>query len=337
MIFSVKKIKSSILRLNSVWQASLALLLFVVWVLSVLLEVPEHLEYAKNIIMSVSAALCTSNVLLYFWISYSRRRQLRRGESHFILSNFRDSDRFGDIFSDAFDFQSGAIMVKRAVPSFSFIRLAQSEDDILELSEINHAAFQGTNWSGSSEQKFQRNLRIWKKNPTSFMVLEQFDKSIIGDFYSNCVKNIIFFSCIVPLTENGFQRYFIDKISGDNEFRADWIAPADKKPHSLLLFTFARHPELAKTISENWRSKLIFMYLRCVAVHLQEFLKTHYADESEATVYFQNSGVPFRRLANCAKMDESSLRSRMVRLFSLRLLELPMEIFLPPFQVLVKH
>ena len=174
-----------------------------------------------------------------------------------------------------------------------------NELDLEQVSSINAAAFRGTPWAGSEQEKLRRNLAMWHKNPKSFLMIMADSKS------PEQKREPIFFSHILPLSEHGYHHYFETAESGDNEFNPNWMAEEGKPVKGLLLFTIARDPDHGHNTKAD-PGKNLPEYLYAVAYHIQAILE-HYPENPYTTLYFQNSEKKFKRLAQLAGFKKSRL------------------------------
>ena len=111
------------------------------------------------------------------------------------------------------------------------------------------------------------------------------------------------------MSQIGYQRYFIDRAAGDNQFNPDWIAGAGEIAKCILLFTFARHPGWVKEIEGATHTNLLPYYIVGVGVHLQSIISEHFPQGEPVSVYFQNNDPSFTFLSKLLQMENTTLRS----------------------------
>ncbi|MDC7675282.1 hypothetical protein [Asticcacaulis machinosus] len=309
---NLRRLLGNMAGLNTLWQGIVAVLVAAIWaVLKFSGDFPQHMQTIQDAGLILAPAVLIVHVSMYLILYVIRRAQIKDAETSFLLKHFKSMDQFSQVFDGKLIFKKGAIVFTGDMMKYSFMSFPKKDADIGEITRINIKAFENTPWEDSFDSKMKRNLGIWTQNNLSFMQLCTFDKGLLKDFWFNSTKDSFFFSCIIPLTETGHNRYFHEHIAGDNDFREDWVAKEGEKTHSVIMFTFARDPDQARSIDSLAQHQLPFLYLRSVAVHLQTLLCRQYPEGSEATVYFQNNDPKFRRLATkLAGMDISKLKSK---------------------------
>lgn len=299
--------RHQLLRLESTWQHILGLALPIAFGVS-FFGIVDLKPHAEVVVTLGAPALWLLNLALYFVLRIQRKEQITFREIAHSIRAFSSTEKFSEIFDGAVRFSHGRIDILRPVVPFSFIRRA-NEADMEQINRINLEAFARSPWSDNADRKSKRNNSIYQKNNFSFFVIDKFNlKSGRLDRQDGAVKPI-FFSCFLPLSETGFQRYFIDKVGGDNEFRADWVATPSEPVRCLLMFSIARDLAAVKEMGGSTNPDLLGFYLRCCGVHLEQIMRAQGLIDCDITVYFQNSDPTFARLASLAGMQKTGLTS----------------------------
>lgn len=307
MYRSLRNLHALLLRLDGKWQNALNLLLLATFLLA-LYDIGDWQNTAQLVVVVLAPFLLLVSLLLALLLKFQRRNQLSHEEVKSSFHAFKTREKFEQIFNECASVGSGSIAFKSPMHGFSFMRRAK-EDDLHEITAINVAAFSNSPWSDAAEKKYDRNRAFWQKNRNVFWVMDQFDLVSGKIERSEGAARPFFFSCFLPLTETGFDRYFVDRIAGDNDFRPEWVAGPDEAAKCLLLFTFARDPAMVKAMSSCGNPDLLRFYLRCCAVHIDWLIRNQKWQESEVALYFQNSDKSFGKLAELAGMDLTKLQS----------------------------
>lgn len=297
----------ALLRMDSQWQTALNLLLLAA-LAAAYFNLGDWQGITQGLVIVLAPLLVLANILLARTLKAHRKKQLSKQELQSAFKSFESRERFSEIYSGAVTIHQGVIELSGTIPVFSFMRQAQRRD-IETISQINFSAFARSPWSGSTQEKTQRNLAFWERNHRTFWVIDRFDCETGAIRRENGQSQPIFFSSFLPLTEIGFQRYFIDKLAGDNDFRADWIAGPDDAMRCILMFTFARDLAVTREMSKSKNPDFLRFYLRCCGVHLERLLDRQPCLQDAVPVYFQNNDSAFAKLALMAGMDKTTLTS----------------------------
>jgi len=263
----------------------------------------------KDILDAVINSIVAFFILLYLcarlYLHMAHNPSITEEEADVALKEFRTRRDITDRLDLSIDISPGKIIYRNKLPPYhTRMRFAAGEQDIEALSHINSLAFRGSAWAEHAKgEKYARNLDMWRANAKVFYVITDSD--------SEDDKNrICFFSHIIPLSEIGFHRYFIDRVADDNHFRSEWIAKEGESCRALLLFTIAAEPRDHDEAALNYWSRRVIVSARGIFVHIQEILKSNGGDRNEISLYFQNSDEKFARLAQRLGMEKSDLLSR---------------------------
>ncbi len=294
MYLALTKIGRFFRTLSPVVTAGLALLLAVSYMVLMKLGINEKYDIYYKFLTALPAAVFLLLTLAKF---LSRRSHIGNRDFKYITKFFRTSEQFGHIFNQCLRIDKGSLTLLNRLDAKDNYKWPENETEIAKISSINAAAFRGTPWAGSGKEKLVRNLAMWHRNQQSFLM-------IMGESQNEEeVRQPVFFSHIIPLSDHGFHHYFETAESGDNEFNPNWIAKIGSPIKGLLLFTIARDPDKDEKTESG---KNLTKYLYAVAYHIQAILD-HYPEQEHVTLYFQNSEKKFKRLAQLAGFKKSRL------------------------------
>ncbi len=283
-------------ELSPVVTAGIALMLAISYMILMTLGVNEEYDIYYKFLTALPAAVFLLWALAKFML---RRSHLGNKDFKYITKFFRTSEQFGQIFDKCLHIDKGSLALQKRLESKATYKWPENETEIMKVSAINAAAFRGTPWAGSEQEKLSRNLAMWHKNPKSFLMIMDEPQNQKQE------RQPVFFSHILPLSDHGYHHYFETAESGDNEFNPNWMAEAGSQVKGLLLFTIARDPDKDKKIKGD-SGKNLPEYLYAVAYHIQAILD-YFPEEKYSTLYFQNSEKKFKRLAQLAGFKKSRL------------------------------
>jgi len=132
------------------------------------------------------------------------------------------------------------------------------ESDLEELADMNYEAFQGTTFEAGRPKLLERNRRLFRQNPWTFLL--HLDPKGSG--------SIIGYSCLLPLKKSGADLYSRGLLS-DADLPSELITSSlDEVPAAVLIFAIALRPEWQRG-GKHWSKRN--------EIHLFRSLRHHYA------------------------------------------------------------
>lgn len=267
-------------------------------------EIPA-VRYISGAMVLIPGVLALLRILLPLTLKAVRRDQRVVGDVFQTMSAFRRANWMGEFFKDHIHFKAGLIEVHRELPASGFVRWVENEQDLRDVSRLNATAFDRSIWADSAEQKFERNLAMWKRNAKSFLIVDRVRDEALWKKPGEEEREAVFYSCVFPMTEQGYRQYLIEAVAGDCGFRDHWIAGPGDRAHSVLLFAIARDRS-QKAGDKPSETTTTPFYLQALAYHLQEIIRSDFPDRA-ATLYFQTASKAIAKMATNTTFDRSKL------------------------------
>lgn len=286
-----RKLIASLLHINEQTDrtAAIATTIYVLWlIIYPYLPLPIHLAELLHIGVVVLEVL-VAMLLIAYW------------GAHLALKN--PNRRWLLVLSDA---ECKSLLrwlssgTESALLDGSYCKVQFADPLVLEeLTRLNYEAFRGTAYEASKEQFRLRNAGFIEQNEKCFLLFID----PIGK------KQVIGYSCLVPLNELGTQLYLEGSVS-DATLRKELIATANEQPTSVLLFALHLREEFSLTKSGASRKYSLYFW-SCVRYHFRAICGKAIDMGSGVDIYVQTQELSLaRRLTKRMGFSDTGAKSK---------------------------
>ena len=126
----------------------------------------------------------------------------------------------------------------RNVEAYVFPDPGEKDGLLLEVARVNCAAFKGSSFEDTFDEKYRRNGSHFRKNKYSVMLmsLKTNVNRVNGDTPKGGDIKWVGFTHLLPITEGTYNKYLDGKIS-DVDFNADDVCDLEKEAYAIIVFS----------------------------------------------------------------------------------------------------